>query len=343
MIESDIDMKLLRKYITVLAFALGSTVAWGAKPVDVIIETDMGNDIDDALALDLAYKGMDDGKINILAIGAHKLSPTAVDYIDILNTWYGYKKIPIARSLTPVYNQHANDYTIPVCAMREQNGKAVWKRSKRGEDIENPVSLYRRILASKPDSSVVFVSLGFGTELAKLLNSEPDAVSPLNGVELVKKKVKYLSIMAGSYGAKQRAEYNVVNDIASMQTVFAKWPTRIVQNPFELGPKVMYKGEGIDDKFKWTMRHPVVEGYKFYRKMPYNRATWDLHSIVYITDPQMYTESEKGTVLVDKDGFTRFTPCPSGNVTIMSATPEQVKVLDKHIDRVISRKPLNYR
>ena len=53
------------------------------EPVRLIVETDMGNDIDDALAFDLIYKAMDDGRADLLAIGNHKLSPTATDYIDI--------------------------------------------------------------------------------------------------------------------------------------------------------------------------------------------------------------------------------------------------------------------
>ena len=64
------------------------------EPIRLIVETDMGNDIDDALAFDLIYKAMDDGRVDLLAIGNHKLSPTATDYIDILNTWYGYPDIP---------------------------------------------------------------------------------------------------------------------------------------------------------------------------------------------------------------------------------------------------------
>ena len=54
------------------------------EPIRLIVETDMGNDIDDALAFDLIYKAMDDGRVDLLAIGNHKLSPTATDYIDIL-------------------------------------------------------------------------------------------------------------------------------------------------------------------------------------------------------------------------------------------------------------------
>lgn len=316
-----------------------SFTAISAKPVGVIIETDMGNDIDDALAMDLAYKAMDDGKINILAIGVHKMSPTAADYVDVLNTWYGYGSIPVARSNTPVYNQHQRDYTIPVCAMRDSKEKALWKRSKNGGDFEDPVALYRKVLAEQPDTSVVFVSLGFGTEMAKLLQSGPDAVSPLSGKDLVKKKVKYLSIMAGSYGAKQRSEYNVRNDVPAMQVVFDQWPTPIVQNPFEIGPKVKFHGNSVNEQFSWTSAHPVIEGYKRYMKMPYDRPTWDLLSIIYITNPEFFCKSEPGKVEVNSEGYTFYTPDSNGNVVWLTCSDSQLQDLDRYIMETISRKP----
>ena len=79
-------------YAALAALAAGSAAcatqpaAETADPIRLIVETDMGNDIDDALALDLVYKAMDEGRVELLAIGNHKLSPTATDYIDILNT-----------------------------------------------------------------------------------------------------------------------------------------------------------------------------------------------------------------------------------------------------------------
>ena len=43
----------------------------------IIFETDMGNDIDDALALDVICKYMDDGKIDLLGVSTHKEAPTS--------------------------------------------------------------------------------------------------------------------------------------------------------------------------------------------------------------------------------------------------------------------------
>ena len=309
------------------------------EPIRLIVETDMGNDIDDALAFDLIYKAMDDGRVDLLAIGNHKLSPTATDYIDYLNTWYGYPDIPLAQSPTPVLNDHAPDYTAAVCAMTREDGSPAFARSKNPKQIEAPITLYRRTLAAQPDRSVTVLSLGIATELAKLLDSPADDISPLTGRELVARKVKTLSIMAGSYGEKQRAEFNVVNDIPAMRKLFAERDTPIVQNPFELGKQVMYPGAAIENDFGWAKLHPVVEGYKNYHKMPYDRASWDLLSVEYLLHPEYFTASEPGTVAVDDKGFTNFTPGPDGRHRWLTATPEQLTRLRDCIVRTTTRAP----
>ena len=62
----------------------------------VIIETDMGNDIDDALALTVALNAVRDGKLDLMMVSNHKKSPTASEFIDIVNTYYGYPEIEVA-------------------------------------------------------------------------------------------------------------------------------------------------------------------------------------------------------------------------------------------------------
>jgi len=223
--------------------------------------------------------------------------------------------------------------------LRQGVAEVIYGAGKTPEQIEDPVTLYRRTLAAQPDCSVTVLSLGFATELAKLLDSPADDISPLTGRELVARKVKTLSIMAGSYGEKQRAEFNVVNDIPAMRKLFAEWDTPIVQNPFELGKQVMYPGAAIENDFGWAKLHPVVEGYKNYHKMPYDRASWDLLSVVYLLHPEYFTESEPGTVAVDDKGFTNFSPGPDGRHRWLTATPEQLTRLRDCIVRTTTRAP----
>ena len=74
----------------------GNKVIEGSGDVlNIIMETDIGNDIDDAMAMDLLYKYLDAGKINLLAVNINKEGTAPAEYVDILNTWYGHPDIPI--------------------------------------------------------------------------------------------------------------------------------------------------------------------------------------------------------------------------------------------------------
>ncbi|MCR5325919.1 MAG: nucleoside hydrolase [Bacteroidales bacterium] len=288
-------------------------------PLKMIIETDMGNDIDDALALALALRAVDNGEAELLAVGCHKNCPTAAAYTDAVCTFYDHPEIPVAMSITPV--QEFSNYTDYSATEKDF--------VKSRTEYPEPVALYRKILASQPDGSVTFVSLGFGTTLAQLLESTPDEYSPLAGVDLVARKTRGLSIMAGSYGEKKRSEYNVRNDIPAMQTVFAKWPTPIWQNPFEIGKQTMYPGALIEQNLGYYEPNPVVAGYEAYQQMPYDRPSWDILSVLYPLRPELFTHSEKGIVTVDDEGYTWFTPDPEGKHIVLSATLDQPQALMK--------------
>ena len=283
----------------------------------MIIETDMGNDIDDALALALALRGVDEGKVELLAVGCHKNCQTAAAFTDAVCTYYGHSEVSVAMSLTPV--QEFSDYVDYTAVEKDF--------IKSANEYPEPVSLYRKILAGSPDHSVLFVSLGFGTTLAQLLESGPDEYSPLDGVALVAKKTSGLSIMAGSYGEKKRAEYNVINDIPAMQKVFARWPTSIWQNPFEIGKQTMYPGALIEKNLGCDEPNPVVEGYKAYKPMPYDRPSWDILSVLYPIHPELFTCSVAGRVSVDEEGYTWFAPDPDGRHYVLSATIDQPQAL----------------
>jgi hypothetical protein len=64
-----------------------------------------------------------------------------------------------------------------------------------GSMAPEAISLLRETLASEPDGSVVMIEVGYQTNLANLLDSAGDSISPLNGHDLVAKKVRLLSVM----------------------------------------------------------------------------------------------------------------------------------------------------
>ena len=80
-------------FVVLLAWVCSTTQA--AEPVPIIFDTDMGNDIDDALALGLIHALESLGECKLLAVTVTKDHPHAAAYVDLVNTFYGRGQIPI--------------------------------------------------------------------------------------------------------------------------------------------------------------------------------------------------------------------------------------------------------
>lgn len=309
----------------------------------VIFDTDMGNDIDDVLALDMLYKYADQNKIKLLAVMNNKNSLYATRLIDMLNTWYGHKNIPIGRIIDGVTIDDYDDYSKNMVLLNDSTKK--YNYTVKNHDKLLPAhELYRKILSNQKDQSVVIISVGFSTNLENLLKTEADKYSKLNGQDLVSKKIKLLSIMAGSFGPKKRAEFNVVHDIPAAQYVINNWPSEIVLSPFEIGKEVIYPSSSIDNDFNWTANHPLVDAYKRYRPYPYDRPTWDLTSVYYAVNPtnQLFEKSAYGKLSIDDKGFTYFQPNEFGKHIVLSLSDNKKNELRDEFIKLITSKPKNF-
>ena len=74
-----------------------TSICFAAEPVRLIYDTDIGNDIDDALALSLIHELADRGEVELLGVGISKGNLWAAVYTDVINTFYGRPDIPIGR------------------------------------------------------------------------------------------------------------------------------------------------------------------------------------------------------------------------------------------------------
>ena len=329
---------------------LGLIVAAGASdndtgqtpaPIAVIFDTDMGNDIDDALALDMLYKYMDDGRIDLLAIPSTKTGEYATAYIDVMNTWYGYPDIPIGtvRSDSPAGSEH---FTQAVCEMQDADGIPLFNRTVMDGDVyRESVRLYREVLAAQADSSVIVISVGFFTNLAQLIDTPADDISPLTGRELVARKVKLVSAMMGDFSGKDYVEFNIKGNLAAARKFIEEWPTQIVVSPFELGSKILFPGSCIEDSLSRETPNPLFEGYKNYLQMPYDRQTWDLTSTLWAIEPDSayFRVSKPGTIEISDVGVTRFIPDPKGKHGLLTVTDEQIPRIRERMVELVMRRP----
>jgi len=312
------------------------------QPISIIFDTDMGNDVDDAMALDMLHKYINQGRAKVLAIMSNKEDKASPEFIDLMDTWYGHPNIPIGIVRNGAECSNIN-YAQTIVNMQE-NGKPLYARSIPDvTKLLDAHKLYRKILSKQPDHSVVIISTGFSTNLARLLDSKADSFSSLSGKQLVAKKVKFFSIMGGSHDMEPMREYNIVTDIPSAKELFAQCPVPIVSSPFEVGVSICYPASSIENDFSWTAHHPMIEAYKSYLKMPFDRPTWDLTAVLYVMEPDsaFFNKTESGIITVDNNGVTQFTPSPKGKHYFLSVSKQQGDRIKNYFIRLISARPSN--
>ena len=229
-------------------------------PVKIIFDTDLGPDCDDAGALAVLHGLETLGEAKILGVMASTTSPWCAPCTDAINTYYGRGDIPVATLKGPGspggseewYGDSFNGFIAGYFP----------NRVRHKEYALDAVYLYRKLLSSQADSSVVIVVTGAITNLRDLLVSGADSLSPLDGLSLVRQKVKLLSVMGGIYPRGQESNFMV--DPPATRKVVADWPTPIMFSGFEIGEDLL---TGSRLKTETPENNPVAAAYHL----------WDLH------------------------------------------------------------------
>jgi inosine-uridine nucleoside N-ribohydrolase len=262
--------------------------AFAARPV--IFDTDMGNDIDDALALAMLHALSDRGECELIGVTLTNGNPAAVPYVRMLNRFYGRPGLPGGAALRQLKDGAGDGYM----------SAALKGRAVDSAPAESAPAVLRRLL-ERARQKVTVVQTGFSTNLAALLDSP-------GGAALAKEKVALVVAMAGNF-ADGAPEYNVRIDIPSARAVFERWPTPVVFSGFEIGRALPYPAASIERDFGYVASHPVAESYRAYSRMPYDRPTWDLTAALEAVRPETgyFGHSERGSVTVEANGATRFT------------------------------------
>ncbi len=317
-------------------------VAQNAKSINVIFDTDIWSDIDDMLALAMLHALQDRGEVKLLAVTISTNNPWSASYVDLVDTFYGHPDIPIGivqggmtieafKKNFPSVNWPITRYTEIISRRRRSDGAPLYPhRLIDGRKAADAVLLLRKTLAAQPDASVVVILVGYSTNIARLLETGSDALSPLTGRELVRKKVRLLSVMGGKFretlseGKTVPAgepEFNLRVDVPAAQTVFSSWPTPVVASGFEVGVAMLYPGRSILHDYSYVEHHPIADSYRTYCEevtpsgpkpthcpADHDHPTFDLTAVLYAARPNnnYFSLSEPGTIKVLNDGGSRF-------------------------------------
>jgi inosine-uridine nucleoside N-ribohydrolase len=273
----------------------------------VIFDTDMGNDVDDALALAMLHALTSRGECRLLGVTLTNANASAVPYVRLVNAFYGRGQLPVGSAVKTINGGDKDGYLSATLKQAPENLSAA---ARATTPQETAVSLLRRLLAESA-GKVTIVQVGFSTNLAELLDSKPDRFSPLPGLDLVREKVGLVSAMAGNFTGGT-PEYNVKLDIPAARTVFERWPTPMIFSGFEIGRELLYPAVRIEHDFSYVPWHPIAASYRAYNKMPYDRPTWDLTAVLAAVraDHRYFSLSAGGRVQIAEDGRTTFEAGP---------------------------------
>jgi pyrimidine-specific ribonucleoside hydrolase len=303
-----------------------------AYPLQVIFDTDFGPDYDDVGALTLLHSFADSGWVQILATMASSKHKNVAAAINVFNTYFNRPDIPIGvaggQAVELSDKQHWTDSVI----------RRYPHKVKSNAEVPEAVSLYRKILVTRPDHSVTIITVGFLTNLARLLTSPPDSLSPLTGYELVKKKVRNLVSMGGRF--PNGYEFNLMQDIPSALRVLAEWPGSILFSGFEIGLKIK-TGLPLIHNNQIT-NSPVKDVFSicipFSREDSAGRMSWDETAVlIAIKGWQTYYSIQTGTCIIKDDGMDEWKPEGVSQARIIEKL--NPRIVEGYINELIQHQP----
>ena len=292
------------------------------KPLNIIFDTDMRSDCDDAGALAMLHAMADRGECHILGVIATTTGPDVVGAIDAINTYYGRPETPVG--LVEGTHDYSHDDYASTLADR---GRFPSRRTNATAPTSS--ALYRQLLNSVPDKSVKISVVGAQTALLQLLETKADHEGDgiqKSGHQLVSEKVSELVIMGGHFANPDLREHNIFLDVAAAQRVANDWPTPVVYSGYEVGERVR-TGNALNVFL--PEENPVAMAYFLYRGTDGgvgsigNRESWDLVATYYAVrglnhkGRDLWTLSEPMKVSFDDAAKASYAVTPDGNHRIM--------------------------
>ena len=199
----------------------------------------------------------------------------SVAMCEVVNAYYGRPEIPVGCVRGIGKGRDELNYRRFGGVVRKY---AKWVKHENSSDAPDAAEVYRQVLSAQPDKSVVLCSVGFLTNLRKLMDTDRD---------LVARKVKLWVAMACKY--PKGSEYNSSTDAESSAIALEKWPTPIVFSDFDYG-RWVFAGRRlaeskdrtgpVKDVFAMTLPPRAECNEKTYDR-PEGHPSWDETAVIF--------------------------------------------------------------
>lgn len=330
------------KTLTLFASLAITGLAFAGVP-KVIFDSDMYTDFDDVGALAVLHSLADAGECEILGtISCTAGGSYSTGMIELINRFYGRPDLPIAAPKTmgvnPEQDRHAfGNRTFKIYAsMVKAHPELRYPTTATAPDANET---YRRLLAAAPDGSVTIISVGFITNMRRLLETKGDAISPLDGRALVSKKVKAWYAMACRF--PNGFEYNSGVDAASSTIAFREWPSPIYFLDWGYGVDVRC---GVPASKLNAPANPVCEVFtralRDYHEENRGHSAWDEVTVLAaVRGWQSHFGVERGRFdMVFPNGHNCWTKCADGSHHVLTVKTPKAEV-GRIVDELIARGP----
>ena len=301
--------------------------------VGIVFDADLGNQIDDALALASLYGFQGKSESRIVSVSTSRPGLNSAIFADILVRFYTgdpgtfAPPSPIGLSLgkaqpdTPLMSAVLSKSAYP-------------RNIKVMNETADPLAMVRNALSAQFDGNAIVFLAGPATNLAKSLD--------LPGVkELITAKVRYLVAAVGNF-AGGPADPQILADLPSARKLFAEWPSAVMAVGSEVGKELTFPCASLEKDFAWAPAHPLVDAYRAAGTMPYDASGTALAAAVYAVRPKepFFKQSDAGTISIGDDGRTRLTASAEGKHRFLIADPAQRDAVRQLFVETASTKPV---
>ncbi len=262
----------------------------------IIFDTDLGGDCDDVGAAAVLCNLAKAGEAEILAATYCIGNPWGGWFLKYELGFFGYPDVPVGVlkdegfMWEPNYAKYSKPY--------------VERMHIDTPEMKDAVRVLRRALAENGGvRDITLVAVGPLRNIANLLKSEPDDISPKTGRELISENVVEFVTMLGNFVKEDAVEWNVLMDVPSARLCVSEMPVPVVFAPWEIGGHII-TGQSLD---RVSEDHPVRAAYTLYADGKHHtRMSWDLVTVycavrnttpLYRREPLHVTVNERGVTL----------------------------------------------
>jgi hypothetical protein len=318
-----------------------------AEPVRYILDTDIASDCDDAGAVAMVNCLLDNGEVNVLAMMVSTGGQYGAPALSAINTWYGHPGIPIGTLKNPTFWVGGSPERPAGAFNYESYNRVLAERYpvqfQRGDDAPDARLLYRKILAAQPDHSVVINTIGPLSNVCVLMQTEADEHSTLNGMDLIRAKVKMLVVCGGRQPSGTSSNFSKENAEIYTKPMIEQWPAPTVFVGNEVGHVI---DTGWSRNAQATADSPARLAYSLFHRKDASKIkhhSADQAGVLFAVrgTSGVYELVEKGHQACDDEGHTTWVsePAPGKQHAYLRKLPGMDAKIAEMIEALMTQLP----